>query len=112
MKFFQHSKYLSFTIFTLLVTPLAAYAENVKQEVLDSCIEVEVDGQRILPTKCLGKMMEPKPQKHPAEHTSSFDSSSAVKRQPNEIGQFSQSALRNRMGTNLGKSAKPQRPPR
>lgn len=95
-----------------LFSAVAAYAGDTSQAEADSCIEVVVDGQRALPLDCYTRMMTPEPQKTHPTHNPAFDSADVAKRQPNAIGQFSQSALRNRMGNNLGHSAKPQRPPR
>ncbi len=75
-----------------------------------TCKEVEVNGYRAVPYSCLGQAMTPPEQ--PAHPNPALANSDISKQQPNNIGQFSQSALRNRMGDNLGKSVKPQRPPR
>ncbi len=85
---------------------MAAPAGNLT----DTCKEVEVNGYRAVPYSCLGQAMTPPEQ--PVRPNPALAASDISKQQPNSIGQFSQSALRNRMGNTLGKSVMPQRPPR
>ncbi|MEH6501567.1 MAG: hypothetical protein V7751_19450 [Pseudoalteromonas distincta] len=97
----------------LFVIMSPAQADNTDSQVEpDSCVEVVVNGQRALPLDCYSQMMAPKPHTGHPTNNPALDSADVAKRQPNAIGQFSQSALRIRMGSNLGNSAKPARPPR
>lgn len=84
---------------------MAASAPSVTQ----SCTEVEVNGYRAVPYSCLGQAMTPPAQ--PAGTNPALATSDISKQQPNNIGQFSQAALHNRMGNTFGKSVFPQRPP-
>ncbi|SDS18946.1 hypothetical protein SAMN05216198_1394 [Halopseudomonas litoralis] len=113
MNLFNHPFWFSLISCALLTAVLPAHAEDTNsQDAPDSCIEVVVNGQRAMPLDCYTQMMAPKPHTGHPTHNPAFDSADVAKRQPNAIGQFSQSALRIRMGSNLGQSAQPARPPR
>lgn len=78
-----------------------------------SCVEVEVNGHRALPYDCLQRKMMPAALPEAARRDNpTLDSADVTRLPPNQSGQFSQSALRNRMGNTLGSGVKPQRPPR
>ena len=75
-----------------------------------ACVTVEVNGFRALPYDCLQQKMAPSPA--PAgSRDPALESADVTRLAPNRIGQFSQSALRNRMGNTLGTGVHPQRPP-
>jgi len=79
-----------------------------------SCVEVEVNGQRAPAYGCLQQQMAPPtaPAGKDRKTDPALDSADVTRLPPNQTGQFSQSALRNRMGNALGNGVKPQRPPR
>lgn len=108
MKMYRRPQWPTLIACSLLITT-SAHAEYIPQ-IDDTCIEVIVDGQRALPLDCYARMMAPEPETQHRTHNPALDSAEVTKRQPNQTGQFSQSALRNRMGSNLGHSAKPSRP--
>lgn len=113
MNVFYRPYRLSLISCVLLTTVLPTHAEETNNQVEhDSCVEVVVNGQRAMPLDCYAQMMAPKPHAGHPTNNPAFDSADVAKRQPNAIGQFSQSALRIRMGSNLGQSAQPARPPR
>lgn len=74
-----------------------------------SCVEVEVNGYRALPYDCYQQLMAPRATAPTDSVRAKFDADIS-RRQPNQNGLYSPSALKNRMGNNLGKSALPQRP--
>lgn len=76
-----------------------------------SCIEVEVNGYRSLPYDCYQQLMSPRVQEKVTKNAGSKFDADISKRQPNQIGLYSQSAFKNRMGNHFGKSAQSQRPP-
>ncbi|MEC5319234.1 hypothetical protein VSX61_09810 [Brenneria populi subsp. brevivirga] len=86
----------------------AAEAPPSRQEIPASCVEAEVNGQRALPLDCYQQLMAPSASA--ARQPPSLAPPDIGARQPNNLGLFSPSALRNRMGNTLGKSAYPQRP--
>lgn len=75
----------------------------------ETCKEVVINGYRSMSYSCLGQAMTPSTLG--AQRSTSLPASDISQKQPNNNGLFSQSALRNRMGNNLGKSVTPQRPP-
>ncbi|QTF08724.1 hypothetical protein HC231_13045 [Brenneria izadpanahii] len=75
-----------------------------------SCVEAEVNGYRALPLDCYQQLMTPPASAAKQGAIGKPASSDISARQPNHIGLFSASALRNRMGNTLGTSVYPQRP--
>jgi hypothetical protein len=75
-----------------------------------SCMDVEVNGYRALPYDCYQQLMSPPAGTAAAGNPLTQFDADISRRQPNQIGLYSQSALKNRMGNTLGKSALPQRP--
>ena len=76
-----------------------------------ACVDVEVNGYRSLSYDCLSAQMAA-PAKPPHTANPALASEAVTRRAPNQLGLFSQSAFSNRMGSNMGRSAAPQRPPR
>lgn len=74
-----------------------------------SCVDVTINGHPALSYACLNQQLAassqvaagPQPQLDAVVHAPSNQ----------QVGQFNFSSLSNRMGSNLGKSASPQRPP-
>lgn len=75
-----------------------------------SCMEVEINGYRALPYDCYQQLMSPPAVPRAAGTPLTRFDADISQRQPNQIGLYSLSTLKNRMGNNLGKSALPQRP--
>ncbi|WP_370679456.1 hypothetical protein [Comamonas sp. GB3 AK4-5] len=81
-----------------------------------SCLEVEVDGQRVPPSfECLTSKLSPQPQAAPTaaqRHASDPLAAEAITQRPsNQLGLFNRAATGHRMGNQFGISAFPQRPP-
>lgn len=73
-----------------------------------SCVEVEVNGYRAPSYDCLSQQMAPRAR---APHEAPGLASEGVARTPsNQLGLFNRAATSNRMGSNFGNSAFPQRP--
>ncbi|ASK32911.1 hypothetical protein CEK62_20390 (plasmid) [Alcanivorax sp. N3-2A] len=85
-----------------------AFQAHAEREDGSACVTVEVDGYRALPYHCLQQKMAPL-QAPERNDDAALDSADVTRLAPNRIGQFSQSALRNRMGNALGKGVRPQR---
>lgn len=92
-----------------LAAPRAGADKTEQVEAGSPCVTVEVDGHRALPLDCLQRRMTPSDGARRGA-PESFDSEDIVRQAPNRIGQFSRSALRNRMGNALGHGVRPQRP--
>lgn len=74
-----------------------------------ACVDVEVAGYRSLSYDCLSQQMAPRPR---APHENPALASEGVANMPsNQLGLFNRAATSNRMGSNFGNSALPQRPP-
>jgi hypothetical protein len=71
-----------------------------------SCVDVDVQGHRVLPYACLGTLLDARHPSGPAPLTGSplADGSS------NTRGEFNASGFAHRMGSNLGTSVEPFRP--
>lgn len=100
-------KSMALGITALLLIGVQAHAES---EDGAACVTVEVNGYRALPYDCLQQKMATSPIPS-ASNDPALDSADVTRFAPNRIGQFSQSALRNRMGNTFGKGLRPQRPP-
>ncbi|SAI65578.1 Uncharacterised protein [Bordetella ansorpii] len=73
-----------------------------------SCVDVEVNGYRAPSYDCLSQQMAPRAR---APHENPALASEGVARMPsNQLGLFNRAATSNRMGSNFGNSAFPQRP--
>ena len=95
----------------LCLAPLAATAAEVpaSDAPKPNCFDVEVNGYRTPSYDCLGQQLAPRtpgPHDNPA-----LASEQIVKLPPNQLGLANPAATSNRMGSNFGKSAFPQRPP-
>tara|TARA_A100001391_G_scaffold196567_1_gene175315 strand:- start:16952 stop:17320 length:369 start_codon:yes stop_codon:yes gene_type:complete len=103
------------TVALMLLAGLAATRAGAdKTEPVEAgypCVTVEVNGHRALPLDCLQQRMTPSDGARRGA-PASFGSEDIVRQTPNRIGQFSRSALRNRMGNTLGHGVRPQRPER
>lgn len=105
---------LSFTILLGLPLAIASQATVAREAVVTApntgeraCVDVEVNGNRMLSYDCLSRMMAPKDAPAPpalATNDPRAVSSNKV------VGQYNFSALEHRMGSNLGVSAQPFRP--
>jgi len=80
-----------------------AAAQNTGEH---ACVDVEVNGKRLLSYDCLSRMMAPA--NTPAPTTLATDDPRAVS--SNKVGLYNFSALEHRMGSNLGVSVQPFRP--
>lgn len=74
-----------------------------------ACVDVEVGGYRALSYDCLSQQMTPPENKAPGNPA--LASEEIAKQSSNRLGMFNRSAFSNRMGSNAGNSAFPQRPP-
>ncbi len=74
----------------------------------ESCVEVEVNGQRVPSYECLQQRLSPEKAKRPPTLSRSEQQ---VLQAPNSLGLPTPSTLSNRMGNQFGQSAFPQRPP-
>ncbi|WP_144637843.1 hypothetical protein [Bordetella genomosp. 13] len=73
-----------------------------------ACVDVEANGQRSPSYDCLSQQMAPRP---PAPHENpALASEGVVRMAPNQVGLANRAATSNRMGSNFGHSAFPQRP--
>ncbi|PMQ04087.1 hypothetical protein DyAD56_15465 [Dyella sp. AD56] len=74
-----------------------------------SCVDVSVNQQSVLAFDCLSRVLTAGASR-PSVPGPAFD---AVANEPSnrQVGQYNFSALSHRMGSNLGKSVLPQRPP-
>lgn len=99
---------------TVAISFISAHAAPVEPTpaTANACVEVDVDGHRTVPVSCLGDKMAAPQQPATAKRQQATDGLDIGTIQPNRLGQFTQSGLRNRMGNTLGTSIKPQRPPR
>ncbi|MGK3163721.1 hypothetical protein ACI6PW_18080 [Serratia marcescens] len=111
MKKRANTRWRSIVLPTLLFSiPLPALTAEPQPPLhAASCIEVEVNGYRALPYDCYQQLMSPRTQKKVTKNAGSKFDADISKRQPNQIGLYSQSAFKNRMGNHFGKSAQPQR---
>jgi hypothetical protein len=73
------------------------------------CVSVVVDGQAALSYDCLSQQMQPKAK---APGTPGMGSETIIQKGPNAMGLVNPATTSNRMGSNFGTSAYPQRPPR
>lgn len=74
------------------------------------CVDVVVDGHAALSYDCLNQQLSPKETQ--GRPPAGLESEAITQRAPNALGLFNQAATSNRMGSNFGTSAFPQRPPR
>ncbi len=90
-------------------SPVAAQTSEAKHDT-PVCVDVTVNDQHMLTYDCLNRQLAP-PATKPAQPMAG--SAGDIVRQPSnqQVGQFNFSAFSERMGSNLGKSAYPQRPP-
>lgn len=93
----------------VLVSITAQATEPGRGNDTPACIDVEVNGYRALPVDCYQQLMTPDTSVKRPPATAPFSANIGA-RQPNTLGLFSLSALQNRMGNTLGKSAVAQRP--
>lgn len=75
-----------------------------------SCVEVSINQRSVLAFDCLSRALAPGDTANPMAKAPAID---AVALEPSnrQVGQYNFSALSHRMGSNLGRSALPQRPP-
>lgn len=93
----------------LLVAPLSHAAENTQSKTVPSCVGAEVNGYRTMSYDCLGQQMAP--DTHPNRPNPAMSSQDVTRRAPNQAGLVTPATTANRMGSNFGSSAFPQRPP-
>lgn len=99
-------------LIALAVAPWMCLAQGSGADA-DSCIEVEVDGQRSPPSfGCLTHKLAPRAQAGASAGTAPPLASEAIVLRPsNQLGLFNRAATGHRMGNQFGRSAFPQRPP-
>lgn len=75
-----------------------------------SCVEVSINQRSVLAFDCLSRALTPNAAANPMARAPVMD---AVALEPSnrQVGQYNFFALSHRMGSNLGKSVLPQRPP-
>ncbi|QTB98629.1 hypothetical protein JYG33_11535 [Alcaligenes sp. SORT26] len=88
----------------------AEAARKPQGEASPGCVSVVVDGQAALSYDCLSQQMQPKT--GPGPSTPSMGSEAIIQKGPNAMGLVNPATTSNRMGSNFGTSAYPQRPPR
>ena len=77
-----------------------------------NCINTEVNGYQALSYECLSQQMADPDSAARARREQELDSAAIVRRPPNQLGLYNQSATRIRLGTSFGNSVEAQRPPR
>ncbi|MDC3929300.1 hypothetical protein [Pseudomonas aeruginosa] len=77
-----------------------------------NCINTEVNGYQALSYECLSRQMADPDSAARARREQELDSAAIVRRPPNQLGLYNQSATRIRLGTSFGNSVEAQRPPR
>ena len=77
-----------------------------------NCINTEVNGYQALSYECLSQQMTDPDSAARARREQELDSAAIVRRPPNQLGLYNQSATRIRLGTSFGNSVEAQRPPR
>lgn len=75
-----------------------------------SCVDVEVNGERIRDYDCLGKLLTPR-QDNAVRPPAQLRSEEIAGRPATALGLAHREATRQRMGNTFGKSTLPQRPP-
>lgn len=78
------------------------------QDAVSSCVDVEVNGERVHDYDCLSRQLTPSGTVSP---TAQLRSEEIAGRPSNALGLANTEATRQRMGNNFGKSTLPQRPP-
>lgn len=86
----------------------AEAARKPQGEASPGCVSVVVDGQAALSYDCLSQQMQPKA----GPSTPGIGSEAIIQKGPNAMGLVNPATTSNRMGSNFGTSAYPQRPPR
>lgn len=101
---------LSAAVSSSVTTPAVAADSPARKDGADSaCVDVEVDGYRGLSYDCLGQQLAGPARARPQGDIQA--SEQATRRAPNQMGLANKAAASNRMGSNFGRSALPQRPP-
>lgn len=77
-----------------------------------NCINTEVNGYQALSYECLSQQMTDPDSAARTRREQELDSAAIVRRPPNQLGLYNQSATRIRLGTSFGNSVEAQRPPR
>ncbi|ABR86824.1 TPA: hypothetical protein L6B08_22135 [Pseudomonas aeruginosa] len=77
-----------------------------------NCISTKVNGYQALSYECLSQQMADPESAARARREQELDSAAIVRRPPNQLGLYNQSATRIRLGTSFGNSVEAQRPPR
>jgi len=85
-------------------------AKKPPSDVSPGCVSVVVDGQAALSYDCLSQQMQPKAGTTPG--APGLGSEAIIQKGPNAMGLVNPATSSNRMGSNFGTSAYPQRPPR
>jgi len=85
-------------------------AKRPPSDVSPGCVSVVVDGQAALSYDCLSQQMQPKAGTAPG--APGIGSEAIIQKGPNAMGLVNPATSSNRMGSNFGTSAYPQRPPR
>ncbi|TDN55737.1 hypothetical protein [Azoarcus indigens] len=91
--------------------PMPAGAADAEEAQPDSCIEVEVNGQRAPSYDCLSQKLQPAPARGGDRGQPGLASESVLERPENQLGLFNRAATGHRMGNTFGTSVYPQRPP-
>lgn len=94
---------------TLALVTTQTHAEEQEHDT-PVCIDVTVDGYKVMSYECLGYQMTNPQGSVAARKNLEGMSVPLAQRAPNQTGLYNQSATRTRMGANFGKSAFPQRP--
>lgn len=93
--------------FALLLA--AGHAQAADPPPAPSCIDVEVNGQRVPAYDCLSSKLAPAAPRDTRD--APLPSAQIATRPSNEIGLFNRAATGQRMGNTFGTSVHPQRPP-
>ncbi|UZT80830.1 hypothetical protein OF113_12550 [Ectopseudomonas chengduensis] len=92
----------------LLTLPLLAHATEPAGNA--SCVDVEVNGYKVLSYECLSQQLANPNGAAATRRNQDAMNVPVHRRAPNQLGLFNQSATQIRMGNNFGRSASPQRP--
>ncbi|MHC1652040.1 hypothetical protein ACODUL_01915 [Stenotrophomonas maltophilia] len=100
----------AFALALLFALPSVRADEAKKQEDAATCIEVQVNGERITAWDCLQRKLAPASN---AAKSPALPEAERLMRQPaNQLMQYNLEGTRQRMGDAFGRSVVPQRPAR
>lgn len=94
----------------LCLSSAAPWSASAQTEVAPSCVEIEVNGERIRDYECFSGLLKPKAVS-PAATVPQLSSEQRIRQPPSALGLANRAATQQRMGSTFGVSTQPQRPP-